>query len=85
MTAGVVWLEPRLSRGIMACILQAITPLHEPGTGHVRLGETTVGYVPREKSRMVWYFTEHDGVVTWKVTDLRKHGKNFEIPCIYIV
>ena len=30
----------------------------------MRLDETIVGYIPREKSCVMWYITEHDGVVT---------------------
>ena len=37
-------------------------PLRELGSGHARLGETIFGHVPHEKSWVVWYFTEHDGV-----------------------
>ena len=29
--------------------------------------ETVVGHVPREVSRLVWHFIEHDGTVTCEV------------------
>ena len=45
--------------------------------------DTIVGQVPREKSRVVWYFLEHDGTVTCQVIDGRKHGKGLEVPCMY--
>ena len=32
-------------------------------------GDTIVGHIPHEKSRVVWYFIEHDRVVTCQVTD----------------
>ena len=32
-------------------------------------GHTIVGHIPHEKSRVVWYFIEHDRVVTCQVTD----------------
>ena len=45
--------------------------------------DTIVGHVPRENSRVVWYFLEHDGAVTCEVTDRRKCGKGLEVPCLY--
>ena len=42
-----------------------------------------VGHVPREVSRIVWYFIEHDGYVDCRVTGWRKHGKGLEVPCVY--
>ena len=45
--------------------------------------DTIVGHVSREKSRVVWYFLEHDGTVTCQVIDGRKHGKGLEVPCMY--
>ena len=46
-------------------------------------GDTIVGHVPHEKSRIVWYFIEHNGIVNCEVTARRKHGKGLEVPCIY--
>ena len=45
--------------------------------------DTTVGHVPHEKSRVVWSFIEHNGIVNCQVTTPRKHGKGPEVPCIY--
>ena len=59
----------RLCRGVIVCILLAKMPLRELGSGHARLGKTIVGYIPHEKSHVVWYFTEHNEVVTCQVTD----------------
>jgi len=42
-----------------------------------------VGHVPREVSRIVWHFIEHDGIVDCQVSGRRKHGKGLEVPCIY--
>ena len=35
----------------------------------VMKGDTVVGHVLHEKSHVVWYFIERDGVVTCQVTD----------------
>ena len=48
--------------------------------------EVTVGHVPRSISRMCWYFIQHDGEITCKVTgrrqlDLPQGG--LEVPCEY--
>ena len=45
--------------------------------------DTIVRHVPCEKSRVVWYFLEHDRTVTCQVIDGRKHGKGLEVPCMY--
>ena len=48
-------------------------------TSSIIKDDTIVWHVPR----VVWYFLEHDGVVTCQVTDRRKHGKGLEVPCKY--
>ena len=42
-----------------------------------------VGHVPRELSRVVWYFLCHGGRVTCEVTGRRKRGKGLEVPCAH--
>jgi len=42
-----------------------------------------VGHVPREISRIVWYFIEHNGTVSCEVTGHRKRGIGLEVPCRY--
>ena len=42
-----------------------------------------VGHVPRELSRVFWYFLCHGGRVTCEVTGRRKRGKGLEVPCAY--
>ena len=54
-------------------------------TVSVMKGDIIVGHIPCEKSRVVWYFIEHNGIVTCQVTDQGKHGKSLEVPCIYTV
>ena len=44
------------------------TPV-QTSSSHARLDETIVGHVPHEKSHVVLYFTEHDGIVTCQVTN----------------
>ena len=44
---------------------------------------TIVRHVPREKSQIVWYFIDHDGIVSCEITTRRKHGKGLKVPCIY--
>ena len=69
MIPSLMWPDPRLCRDIIACILQDIMLLRKIGSGHAKLGETIVGHIPLKKSCVVWYFTEHDEVVTSQVTD----------------
>ena len=42
-----------------------------------------VGHVPREISRIIWYFIEHDGTVSCEVTGPRKQGVGLVVPCHY--
>ena len=42
-----------------------------------------VGHVPREASRIVWYFIEHGGSIDCRITGRRKHGKGLVVPCAY--
>jgi len=42
-----------------------------------------VGHVPREMSRIVWHFIEHDGTVSCEVTGPRKRGIGLVVPCRY--
>ena len=43
--------------------------LEELHTVSVMKGDTIVGHVPSEKSHVVWYFIEYDGVVIYQVID----------------
>ena len=44
---------------------------------------TLVGHVPREISRIFWYFLRHGGNITCEVSGRRKRGKGLEVPCLY--
>ena len=46
--------------------------------------DTIIGHDPHENSHVMWYFIENVVVVTYQVSDQRKHSKILEIPCIYI-
>lgn len=47
----------------------------------------TVGHVPREFSRLFWYFLEKGGEITCQITGNRRRSPlaqgGLEIPCIY--
>ena len=49
---------------------------------NIMKGDTIVEHIPHEKSCVVWYFIEHDRVVTCQVTNQQKHGKSLEVSCI---
>ena len=47
-------------------------------------GENVLGHLPREISRVSFYFLEHDGSITGKVTSKRRFCRQrggMEIPC----
>lgn len=49
--------------------------------------EIIVGHVPRDISRICWYFLQNDGEITCEVTGSRRHSAllqgGMEIPCRY--
>ena len=49
--------------------------------------EQTVGLMPREHSRLSWYFLKYGGQIICEVTGRRKRsstpGKGLEVPCLY--
>lgn len=46
-------------------------------------GTGTVGHVPREYSRMFYFFLQHCGIISCEVTGHRKKGHGLEVPCKY--
>ena len=46
-------------------------------------GTGTVGHVPREYSRMFYFFLQHCGRISCEVTGHRKKGHGLEVPCKY--
>lgn len=51
------------------------------------LDDIIVGHVPREYSRIAWYFLLHGGNITCEVTGGRRLSaepeKGLEVPCVY--
>ena len=43
----------------------------------------TVGHVPREISRIFYFFLSHDGTIEAEVVGHRKKGHGLEVPCWY--
>ena len=43
-----------------------------------------VGHVPRNDSRVFWFFLKRGGRITCRITGRRKLGVGLEVPCIYI-
>ena len=60
---------------------------HRNSTGSAR----RIGHVPREISRVCWYFLARNNTITCKVTDTeRQHsinipGKGLEVPCMQLL
>ena len=42
-----------------------------------------VGHVPKEISKVFWYFLRRGGRVSCVISGRRKHGKGLEVPCVY--
>ena len=71
-------------------VLQTAT---ESGNEHdrfavaVRKDDNTVGHMPREISKVAWYFLQHGGEIICEILGRRKRssvpGKGLEVPCTY--
>ena len=71
-------------------LLQTVT---EAGNGHdrfavaVKKDDDVVGHVPREISKVAWFFIQHGGEVTCEITGRRQRSgvlsKGLEVPCTY--
>ena len=71
-------------------LLQTAT---EAGNGHdrfavaVKKDDDVVGHVPREISKVAWFFIQHGGEITCEITGRRQRsgvpGKGLEVPCTY--
>ena len=66
--------------------------LHDPPVHAAVIKESddeslTVGHIPREISRLCWYFLNNDGKITYEVTGNRRHSPliqgGLEILCNY--
>ena len=48
----------------------------------------TVGHIPRDMSRVCWYFLGRHNTITCKIIDKRRRsnvpGKGLEVPCIFV-
>ena len=79
-----VW-EPLVGEMLQVCA--------QEGNAHDRYAVATlrddviVGHVPREFSRIAWYFLQHGGRITCEITGRRKRSevvdKGLEVPCLY--
>ena len=58
---------------------------HDHGAVCLLKSGTIVGHVPREFSRIFWFFLGHGGRISCEVTGRRKYGKGLEVPCVYTV
>ena len=47
--------------------------------------DTIIGHVPREFSRIFWFFPGRGGRMACEVTGRRKHSKGLEVPCVYTI
>ena len=45
--------------------------------------EAIVGHVPREYSKLLWFFIHRGGSIVCKITERRQKGNGLEVPCSY--
>jgi len=45
-------------------------------------GDSAVGHIPRESSRVAWYFLRHGGEITCEITGRRRSGIDGKAPCV---
>jgi len=46
-------------------------------------GDSALGYIPRESSRVAWYFLRHGGEINGKSLADKEDGKGLEVPRVY--
>ena len=56
---------------------------HDAYAVNVVMDSTVVCHAPREVSRIFYYFLQHGGSITAKITGHRKFGHGLEVPCSY--
>ena len=72
---------------------QILNARREAGNGHDRhavavvFDSYVVGHLPREYSRIAWYFLQHGGMISCEITG-RRHRDNtpslgLVVPCVY--
>ena len=73
-------------------VLEASAETGNPEDRHaVALQQTgegvTLGHMPREVSKVSWFFLRHGGCISCEITGRRKRsavpGKGLEVPCVY--
>lgn len=61
--------------------------LHDRYAIAVIYDDRTVGHMPKELSRISWYFIEHGGEIICEIIGRRRlsviQGKGLEVPCTY--
>lgn len=66
--------------------VQELDNHHDPFAVAVVKEGVTVGHIPRDISRVCWYFLERHNTITCRITDKRQYssfrGKGLEVPCI---
>ena len=68
---------------------QLLPVFSEPNNRHDRravaiyLDGVVVGHVPREISKVFWFFLKHNGKIMCEITGRRKCGNGLEVPCAY--
>lgn len=45
--------------------------------------EAIVGHVPREYSKLLWFFIHRGGLIVCKITGRQQKGNGLEVPCSY--
>ena len=69
--------------GELLPVLQETNNVHDRRAVAVFRDGNIVGHVPREFSRIFWFFRKHEGKIECEVTGRRKCGKGLEVPCKY--
>ena len=71
------------SVGEVLLVQQELENPHDRRAVCILKSSTIVGHVPRELSRVFWFFISHGGTISCEITGHRKRGKGLEVPCLY--
>ena len=90
LTKGSIVRGHHVYKGVWWSIIgQQLPVFQEPSNQHDKRAVAVfndgiiVGHVPRELSKVLWFFLKHDGKIICEITGRRKRGNGLEVPCIY--
>ena len=71
------------TQGNMVVVLPENGNVHDQHVVAVIRGDEIAGHVPRQLSRILYYFLKDSGEISCVILGRRKHDVGLEVPCVY--